>query len=130
MNSKSLEELLSILEASEDKVERLPSEIEMFIRDFELVPSEEKIRSTHIYWIYLNWKEAGNGEEKALMRDMFFRQFKKHFKAGRVGKYRYYFVSGENFAVSRGQRLELMEDLKQERQHRQWLKERLVKKGT
>lgn len=129
MSSKSIEELLAILESSQD-VERLPTDVEQFIKDYELSSSEERVKASHIYWTYLNWKEKGNGREEVLTKCTFFKNFKKFFKVGRIGKHRFYFVTGEYVRVSRGEEKKLAEDVKLERQHRQWLKQRKEKKGT
>ena len=129
MSSKTTEELLAILEASKDEVEKNPTDIELFIRDHEIVPSDNKVRSSYIYWAYMNWKEQGNGFEAPLARLPFFRRFSKYFKSGRMGHFRYYKINGEKLRISRCEHDALVEDLKQERQHRQWLKNR-EKKGT
>lgn len=129
MSSKRLEELLSILESSEDLVEKLPTDIELFIRDKELVPSNEKIRTGYIYWNYLKWKEQGNGTEEIYTRNAFFKSFSKFFKTGRKARYRYYNVSGEHLGVSRLEHLELLKDLELERQQQKWQKQKNAKKS-
>lgn len=121
MSSKSIDELIQILNSSPE-VEKELNDVQMFIRDLEIVESKSKVRSAHIFWAYMLWKEAGNGKEAILNRNNFFKQFKKYFKSGRVGKYRYYFINGDNIEVNRRVHMEIMKDYYIEKEHQKWQK--------
>lgn len=127
MSSKSLEELLELLYQSTDTVEKLASEMDMFVQDHEIEPSEtDKVDARVIYWIYLRWKLGGHGTESALSRVEFSRQMSKRFKRGK-DKERYFRIKKNQFRLSEDEREELQNDLQLERRHQKWLRNRRKK---
>lgn len=127
MSSKSLEELLGILQTSEDVVEHLPSEIEQFIAFMEIEPSDtEKVHARIIFWKYMQWKIKGCGTDEVLSRIEFFRQFSKRFKRGK-DKLRFYRIKKNRFMLSRWEREEIQNDLQLERKQHLWLRQKRKK---
>ena len=128
MSSKSLEELLAIINSTEDTVEHNLSEIEMFIKDMEIEASDtERVDARVIFWFYMKWKMAGNGFDP-LPRVWFFREFNKRFKRGKSGNNRNYWIKKERFTISRWEKEEMQNDLQLER--KEWQRRRQKRSVT
>jgi hypothetical protein len=121
MSEKTTEELLALLDQEGEAVPL--SELELFIRDLNIVEAQTKVPARVIYWEYMKWKENGNGTEEILNRRNFFIQFKKLFKYGK-DKVAYYLIDNGSFDMSRWEMEAIMYDLRNERKHYKWLRKK------
>lgn len=112
-----LEDLLALLKEEEiPQLESEPTDLDLFIFDFKITPSEtQKVRTSVIYAFYLAWKDAGFGTDYAPIGDrLFFKMFSQKFKRHRWGSRRFYMIEQEPFEVTRWQ----LEEIKRNIQRR------------
>lgn len=116
-NSKSLEELLELLNTSDS----LGDHRDEFLKDIEAI-SDDSVNTptTIIYWVYLKWCLIN--KQKEIPRRDFFSGFKVKFKQHRYNVQRTYCIKSKHFELTEDEKELMWQHLKSEKEKERFQK--------
>lgn len=112
---KELELLLNIVTSDNTEV-KPQNEAELFVAALGIKAGNTKIINPQIWYVYNKWTD------KPIIRDTFFKQFKKLFKFGRNESYRYFYLDPTPFDLSKEEYFRVKAFLRQEKKKRAYKK--------